>query len=360
MTIKIAFFIRSLHKGGAEKQAILLTKYLGQKYITSLIVFYDEGEYMSFAKQNGIDLVLLKGNFFQKTLDLYRFLKRCQITFLFNFLPINNVIGTLVGKIAGVPFVFGGIRGSKINNSRLKMFLQKHIQNTLANGVISNSHRARESYLGYGFDSEKIIVIHNSTGVPNGHIARKEVNHVQILSVGRFISEKDYSTSLKAIRHLAELLPHEGCSFKYRIIGYGPLENLIREQVKSMGLETYVTIFDGQKELKQYYEQADIFLTTSVYEGMSNTVMEAMSYSLPVVATDAGDIKFLVQDGINGFLCPVGDHKEIARSLKILIFEHSRRHRFSLNAYQHIRNNFSPKHQTSQYVNLIENSLKRA
>ena len=64
---------------------------------------------------------------------------------------------------------------------------------------------------------------------------------------------------------------------------------------------------------------ADLFLTTSIYEGMSNSVMEAMSFSLPIIATNAGDMKYLIEDNYNGFICPYKEPNIISNKLVELI-----------------------------------------
>ena len=66
---------------------------------------------------------------------------------------------------------------------------------------------------------------------------------------------------------------------------------------------------------------------------MSNTIMEAMSYSLPVVATNAGDTSYLVKDGITGFLCNIGDYQQISDRLSTLITDYDLRKKWNLRRY---------------------------
>ena len=68
--------------------------------------------------------------------------------------------------------------------------------------------------------------------------------------------------------------------------------------LKTKKLNSIVKIMND-KNLKEYYSNSDIFLNTSVVEGMPNAVMEAMSFQLPVIATNAGDTKESVKDGSN-------------------------------------------------------------
>jgi len=103
-----------------------------------------------------------------------------------------------------------------------------------------------------------------------------------------------------------------------------------------------------------YYDQADIFLSTSIFEGLSNSVMEAMESSLPVVATTVGDNDKLVMEGRSGFLAPVKDAKAISEKLHMLFDSHDLRIRLGMNGYHRLKKNFSVEKFRQSYVSLIE------
>ena len=126
----VALFIRSLHKGGAEKQSIVLTRQLSHIYNTWLIVMFRDGEYLEHAINNDLKVVFLPGNILQKSFHLYQFLKSKKINILINYLPVNNIIGDVVGRLSGVDFIYGGIRGAALKKSRLKMLLMKFLCST--------------------------------------------------------------------------------------------------------------------------------------------------------------------------------------------------------------------------------------
>ena len=77
--------------------------------------------------------------------------------------------------------------------------------------------------------------------------------------------------------------------------------------------------------LDEYLSKSDIYLSTSLFEGLSNSIMEAMAYSLPIIATDVGDNNYLVQDGYNGFVTNVKDVDEIAKKLLSLVIDKEKR-----------------------------------
>jgi glycosyltransferase involved in cell wall biosynthesis len=357
MKPKIALFIRSLNKGGAEKQSILLAKKLSEQYNTKLIVLNKGGGLIEFAKNELSHEVLYFINgksLLRKTADLYAFLKKNDIDILMCYLPSNNILGLIIGNLAKVNRIYGGLRGSKIKKNKLKMLSQKFLMNTFSTGVISNSYVARATYSNYGISKEKIQVIHNAIEVHNEKFVREEKPVVTILSVGRFVEEKDYVTALLAIIALKQYQKSNVKPVKYIIAGYGIMESSIRQFIHNHNLDDTVQLIINPIDMDLLYKDADIFLMTSTNEGMPNTVMEAMSWSLPIVATNAGDTSFLVTNSKNGFVCKIGDYKAIAEKLRILVDSSDLRNKFGEEGYIILKENFSVDIMLKKYINLIE------
>jgi glycosyltransferase involved in cell wall biosynthesis len=341
---KVGLFIRSLNKGGAENQSLALMKVLSGKFDVKLIVLFKEGELISKAndeikKEN---IIYIHGTtYISKAYYFYRFLTKQKFDYLFCYLPSNNVLGIVIGKLAGLRFIFGGLRGSKIKKNLIKMLLQKYLLNYYSTAIISNSYKAKSAYSSFGINEQKIQVIHNGFEVSREYLYREErKNYVNVLSVGRFVPEKDYKTSLLAIKQVNELIS-EGIEVSYVIVGYGSEEDKIRNWIDQFGLNNQVKLVVNPSNLDQYFKDADIFLITSTNEGMPNVIMEAMSYSLPVVTTDAGDAAYLVKDGENGFVCSVGDYQLIAKNMLNLISSNVLRNTFGKTGYNYLKSNFS-------------------
>ena len=98
----------------------------------------------------------------------------------------------------------------------------------------------------------------------------------------------------------------------YKIVGYGLLKEELKSKIDRLNLNSIINLYDETESINHFYEKADIYLSTSTHEGMSNTIMEALSYSLPVVCTNVGDSSYLVIDGYNGFLCKPKDITQIS------------------------------------------------
>lgn len=352
MTKKVALFIRSLSKGGAEKQSVLLSEYLAKHYSTFLIVYAKSNRSISLINPM-FQIIYLEGNIFQKILQLFSVFKKNNISHLFNYLPLNNILGITIGKFAGVRNIYGGIRGARHKN-RTKMMLMKFLCNKIATGFISNSYAAAESYSSYGFNSEKIWVIHNAIEKNNNIINFQKNDKFRILSIGRFTSDKDYPTAIKAIKYLVTKHPALKNKLIYKIIGYGVLEQDIRRIIAEHNVKSYIQLkADG--EIGDNFKNADVLLITSTYEGMPNVVMEAMNNKLPIIATAAGDSGHLVRNNKNGFLCSVKDYKSIAQYLFVLITNEKKKLEMGEESLKIIEQNFRPEKVFCPYISLIEN-----
>ena len=106
--------------------------------------------------------------------------------------------------------------------------------------------------------------------------------------------------------------------------------------------------------MSELERNADIYISTSLFEGTSNSIMEALNWSLPVVATDVGDNDHLVINGENGFLHPVGDVSGLAQSLSLLLDSSDLRNKMGLRSNQNLRENYSMEVFEKRYIDLIE------
>lgn len=348
----IAILIPTINAGGAEKQAVLLAAQLAKRYNVHVIVFAGEKE--SFAKnveilqQANVNIHKLTGGSLGKISQLKKLFKECNIDTLFNYLTFPNVIGSLVGKSAGVKKCYGGIRSSRL--PWWKVIMERFIHNYTATATIYNCYSGAEYFTGRGFKKEKNIVITNCFPEIAAPIEREEKDIKHIVTVGRFVPDKDYKTIIRTIAELKELRK----DFVMDIIGYGSEEENIRGWIKEYGVEEYIKIYIRPNNVQDIVREADIYLSTSLFEGTSNSIMEALNWSLPIVATNVGDNDHLVIDGVNGTLHPIGDAKGMAISIANLLENNELRKKYGFASNKNLRENYSMEIFEERYLKLIE------
>ena len=244
----------------------------------------------------------------------------------------------------------GGIRSSFL--PKKKIFLNRAACNLLNKKTVINNFSGVEFLKKHKFNISKLEVIPNGIEVPINEVIKDDENIVKILSVGRFDVSKDYYTSLDVI---AELLKVSKQKIEYTIVGYGELENDIRTIIENKKMGNNVKVVINPSNIDDYYRNASVFLQSSIFEGMSNTLMEAMTFSLPIITTDVGDSKILVKNGDNGYVCEPKNRSQILEKLRILVKDEKKRVQYGENSYKRILNDFSIDVFSKKYINLIEN-----
>jgi colanic acid/amylovoran biosynthesis glycosyltransferase len=147
--------------------------------------------------------------------------------------------------------------------------------------------------------------------------ARPQSSPPRLVTVGRLSSEKGQVVLLRACRLLAE----RGTQVHLTLIGSGPLEGLIRDEVANATMEDLVEL-TGElppEAVRSRLEEADVFCLTSFAEGLPISIMEAMAVGVPVIATSIAGIPELVVNEKTGLLVPPGNVVALADALEKLL-----------------------------------------
>lgn len=315
--MKTAILVPTIKPGGAEKQAALLAVSLSKSHEVHFISFHgmaDRSEtILSMLRAADVKTHFLEGSAWRKCRELYNILKENKIGTAFNYLTYPDCVGAMVEKMAGVRTVYNGIRNSRLPLPKLVMEWFAH--NFIADYTIFNCHSGADYFVSKGYRKSKAVVIPNCFPCISGPIVRPGKEVKTIITVARFEEQKDYLTAIRAIVALKQVRK----DFRFTIIGHGVLEQRIRDWVSEYEIEDVTTIHVAPDNVQEILREADIYISTSLFEGTSNSIMEAMNWSIPVVATDVGDNRCLVEDGRSGYLTKVGDIHTIAERLTFLL-----------------------------------------
>ncbi len=144
--------------------------------------------------------------------------------------------------------------------------------------------------------------------VPSVDALRKRENIV--LSVGRFVPEKDYQTLVRAFARVNRP------DARLVILGKGPQFELIRQETQRLGIEDHVSMPGYSDEPWAAYRDAKCFVSSSSSEPFGNVIVEAMAHGLPVVATACSGPKEILRQGEFGRLVPIGDDVQLAAAIE--------------------------------------------
>ena len=215
--------------------------------------------------------------------------------------------------------------------------------------IITVSNDTRERLVRSGLGAGDIAVLHNGidTGVwqraGSNPVLRKELgiagDGLLVGTVARITPEKDLETFYEVARRVALELP----GTRFVIVGdvYGDELQRAHRDVERLGLEGVVHFTGHRNDLRDVYISFDVFLMTSVTEGLPNTLLEAMALGVPAVSTAVGGIPELLVDGEGGYLAPARGAEELARRVLELLRAPEIRERFSRQCRERIEGHFS-------------------
>jgi glycosyltransferase involved in cell wall biosynthesis len=171
-----------------------------------------------------------------------------------------------------------------------------------------------------GIPAGRVEVVYNGIQLPplpTGAAARAEVRRelaigpgdLVLVQVARLDYLKDHATAVRTVGRVLKQRPDA----RLVLVGEGPERARIEEEVRRCGIEGSVRLLGLRTDVARLLAAADVFLLTSISEGIPLTLIEAMAAGLPVVATGVGGVGEVVEDGVTGLLSVAGDDAGLAR-----------------------------------------------
>ena len=176
-----------------------------------------------------------------------------------------------------------------------------------------------------------------------------------IVYFGRFDKQKNPLMSIKAFQEFLKSNP----KYRLEMYGIGALEEEMRCYISEQGLGQSVCIYPPRKDIWAYASKCLMFINSSDYEGISNSMIESLAMGVPTVCTDCfgGGAKMMIQDGINGLLVQRGDVEGMARAMNSIASDLRFAAQLSENSIQRIEL-YSPKVVYSQWESLLRGLLE--
>jgi glycosyltransferase involved in cell wall biosynthesis len=224
----------------------------------------------------------------------------------------------IAGKSLGKPVVVKPGRGgeahfdlSVVKRKRLfgSFFARSIARNTTA--WVANSREIAADLSRWGVPSERIHAIPNGVEIPEDRGPRSRNGVVEFVSMGRLDVEKAVDQAIRAFAALPA-----GAPAHLTILGDGPCRCELEALSRRLGQERRVVFTGAVGDVTPYLKQADVYLSTSVSEGMSNALLEAMSHGVMPVVSQVSGADDLVEEGVVGLVFPPGDEKALTTRLE--------------------------------------------
>ena len=355
---RILFVSSSLSYGGAEKMLCFIANELAEhNYDVTVINLLehpdDAGRLNKRIKIIELDVIKIRYlDRIHQILKLIRIIRREKPYVIISFKFKPNYLSVIAGKILHIPVIISercDPSREYVLSGRVKIYWD--IINSATGGVFQTE--GARGYYSEGMQKRGIVI-------PNPVILKENISHTVrsgqesgvIISVGRLSNvQKRYDIMLAAFRQFVEKNSH----YILKIYGDGEDEERIKQWAVDNHIENNV-LFKGRTDHPlQVMDQADIFISTSDYEGISNSLIEAMAIGMPVIATDCtpGGARLLIKHEDNGLLVPCGDIEMISAAMNRMANDDQLRQKCGEQAKK-IRTLYNPQKIVDQWIKYID------
>ena len=349
---KIIFAIPDLGSGGAERVvSILVNNLTEQGWIVEILMMFGRNNIYQINDRIEIsELDLFGKSKIDRLLYLRKYLRRQKkahknlIVISFQITCLKYLLLSRIGlKIRIVssernnPYRNGASTFHKIKNA---------LPYLLSNFCVFQTPAARDYY--FLLRDTKCVIIPNPI-TESSYIWRANLSPARLIMVCRLATQKNIFMALNVIR----ILKSEFTNIHVDIYGEGPLYSRLLNQIEQMELNENVSLKGLTNNVHEIMAESSVYLSTSDYEGISNSMLEAMSVGLPIISTDCpiGGARMMLNNGA-GILVPVGDECIFAKELKELLVNDSKAKVMSAKALE-ISKSYTPLHVTNRWRDVI-------
>lgn len=301
----------------------------------------------------------LRGAFKASTLrslvSLGNLARRQRVDLLHGFLYQGNIVTAAVSQLGGAPYVT-----SVRNMDRWKTTLQRQISRIAhagASRIIFNAEASREETIAAeSIRRERTVVIRNGVDVPEGDRVPPPPDRAPTAAcIGSLSAKKGHAVLLDAFSIARKSLPQA----RLLLAGDGPLRERLAWRAREHGLEAAVEFLGHREDIGAVHAAADVVVLTSLEEGLPNALLEAMAHGLPVVATDVGGNREVVEHEVTGLLAAPGDRDAVAQALVRLLTDRDLAARMGAAGRERVRRHFGLRAMLDAYMQLYDDVLRR-
>jgi glycosyltransferase involved in cell wall biosynthesis len=361
--IRILQVVNSLEIGGAEKVAVNLANYLEKKdYMSYVCTLCGLGPFSEYLKKNSIPIIQLKKKpIFMPGLIFLR---------LFIFL-LHNKIDIITTHNTGpllqtywVTRFFKKIKILHVDHARCypresKQYPSYRYLSEKVYKIIAVSNELKTNLIKYEkISPQKIRVVQNGIDekdfLSNIDSNLKKItlgllldSNVKILGlVARLSEEKGISYLLKSI----SIIKEKRKDFCLLIVGNGPLRSDLEKEAKLLGVSNHVCFLGERTDIPELLAIIDIFVLSSLREGLPMAILEAQAAKKAIIATDVGDNSNVISNEVSGILIPSKDPISLANAINYLLDNPDKRVAFGEAGYMNFKNRFSLQISAEKYI----------
>lgn len=371
MKRKLLFIVPSLRLAGAEKVVYTLANSIDRNsFEVSLCCIMDKGmllgthDYFPMLKESDIKIHFLKKRYSKDILlllELVAFIWKERPDLIHSHIAPIPLYASFSAWLNFIPCIVTLHGMGKEKSS----FCDKAIR-TFAKFLVTVCKERKKKLIENGLDPQKIVTIYNGIKLPE----KEDVAISQEIRNAHKIAENDFVYGCVANLHIYKniklLIKSFGRIYKSSsepvkliLIGTGPeLENL-KKMTRELNLEEKVIFLGQRNDVLSILHIIDVFVLPSNTEGLSISILEAMASSKPVIATDVGGNKEVVENNQTGIIVPPEDEDALFEAMKYLMENREVGHKMGEAGRKRVEDHFSLDRMVHEYEELYEKCLNK-
>lgn len=321
MAKKIFFVLGAMRKCGAERVVSNLANKFSENYDIEIILLLQN--VVEYDLPNNVKISFLDTSSYWNMLKPFMWLTKLRKTIreskpeiIISFFSRINIL-VLISSIGLNKKIIISERNDPMKDGRSSFIrLLTQIIYPLSNKIVFQTDYAKSCFRKK--IQEKSVVIHNPVLIDYDFSEGKKLKKT-LVSVGRLIDQKNHKLLIDAFFDINKIFPE----YTLEIYGEGMLKSSLNEQIRELKLESSVKLMGKTSNIFTKVYNADIFILSSDYEGLSNALLEAMYLETPVISTNCAGSNEIIVDKYNGLLTNVGSKSQLVEMILYLIENYS-------------------------------------
>ena len=336
--INILYVIGSLRVSGAEKALVTIVRGINKERFHPIVCCTGGGgELESTIRKCGIPVKIFgSGRFydFVEIIKLSQFIKRENVDIVHTQLFESDIIGRIAAKLAKVPIIISTFQNiyqwkqSKKLKERIKTIVDRITSNYYTDQLIAVSHSVKNFHIEKcGIRADKIVTLPNLVDfeklkLRDGFDPVKKRQELSLkpgvpimINIGRLFPQKGQKYLIQAAAKVASTFK----KVKFLIVGNGFLLSDLKREVESLQLSDNVKFLGKRDDIPELLSISDVFVLSSLWEGLSVALLEAMAMGKPIVATNVDGALDVIKHKKEGLLVPPKDSNALTKAIIYLL-----------------------------------------
>jgi glycosyltransferase involved in cell wall biosynthesis len=375
--INLLYVITKLELGGAQKQLLSLIKHLDQDKFKPFLFTAQDG-FLILEASSIKGLTLKKSRWLERSInplkdllaliEIYWFIKKNNIEIVHTHSSKAGILGRLAAGLAEVKVILHTVHGWSFDDykpiwKRILFIWLERLNARFSDKLVVTSNYDRQKGLDNHIGQEnKYSLIRYGVDYTEFNIKDQNIreelginpNDLVVGMIACFKPQKSPPDFIKLANLVNKVLP----DVKFLLVGDGILRRKIEKLISKFNLQKQVVLTGWRDDIPRILSAIDVFVLTSLWEGLPITVLEAMAASKPVISTHTGGVTEVIAEGKSGFLVTPRDINKMSERIAVLIKDENLRRQIGQNARQSLDSNFTLTNMISKTENLYEELMK--